>query len=117
MKTSEDYVKELSNNKKGKGKKKIILNKKDMHRNDVLFIWSIGDLKYNIMPNINMLNAFHDMLSQTLKNQENNILGSYHIFVPPYVKVKKIKINNSNIKVEGAKDNNNEKTNTKKSGK
>jgi hypothetical protein len=103
MKTNKDYVMELSENKKGKGKRKIVINKKNMHRDDILFLWTLGDLKYNIVPDINMLKAFEKMITDAWKNRNGQ---SLHLFVPPYVKLKKIRIDDNDdffnkIKMEG----------------
>lgn len=88
--SSEALIKKLTKNKPGKGMRKIVIG--NMYDGD-LEIWTIGNLKYNIIPNMEMLKAFEHMLMEARKNPP------YVVFVPPFVKFQKFKVSKKDMAI------------------
>ena len=64
------------------------LNEFEVDGND-LIVWTVGSIEANIFPDLNMLKA----VEQCVKAATEQPNGDRHIFVPPFVKVEKIKLN------------------------
>jgi hypothetical protein len=68
-------------------RKKITIDK--IGKGDIL-IWTVGDLKHNILPDNNMLHGVEKMVTEAFKNKDGK--WPLQIFVPPYIKVKRMKM-------------------------